>query len=27
VDFARRKPPQSDHSILWQSHSAWAGRK
>ena len=22
-----RKPPQSDHSVRWQSHSSWAGRK
>jgi hypothetical protein len=34
VDFDRRKPPQSDHSILWQSRTPWsairpekAGRK
>ncbi len=25
VDFAR-KPPQSDHSIHWQSRASWAGR-
>jgi recombination protein RecA len=24
VDFDRRKPPQSDHSILWQSHTPWS---
>lgn len=22
-----RKPPQSDHRVLWQSHSPWAGRR
>jgi hypothetical protein len=24
ADFPRRKPPQSDHSILWQSRTPWA---
>jgi recombination protein RecA len=24
VDFDRRKPPQSDHSILWQSRTPWS---
>jgi recombination protein RecA len=24
IDFDRRKPPQSDHSILWQSRTPWS---
>jgi hypothetical protein len=24
VDFDRRKPPQSDHSILWTSRTPWS---
>jgi hypothetical protein len=24
VDFARRKPPQSDHSILWNTRTPWS---
>jgi hypothetical protein len=24
VDFDRRKPPQSDHSILWKSRTSWS---
>lgn len=26
IDFSSRKPPQSDHSIRWQTQSPWAGR-
>jgi len=27
VDFTFRKPPQSDHSILWQSHTPWSATR
>jgi recombination protein RecA len=27
VDFDRRKPPQSDHSILWQSRTPWSAAR
>jgi recombination protein RecA len=27
VDFGRRKPPQSDHSILWQSRTPWSATR
>jgi recombination protein RecA len=27
VDFDRRKPPQSDHSILWQSRTPWSAMR
>ncbi|MGB9031350.1 MAG: recombinase RecA, partial [Acidobacteriaceae bacterium] len=27
VDFDRRKPPQSDHSILWQSRTPWSATR
>ena len=27
VDFDRRKPPQSDHNILWQSHTPWSATR
>ena len=26
IDFSSRKPPQSDHSIRWQTQSPWTGR-
>jgi hypothetical protein len=27
VDFESRKPPQSDHSILWQSRTPWSATR
>ena len=27
VDFDRRKPPQSDHNILWQSRTPWSATR
>jgi len=26
IDFSSRKPPQSDHSLRWQTLSPWTGR-